>query len=724
MDQQPAIDPNARTAGTHGLVRVVSPDGLRKMEEEDRRKNEEYQDIPPISSLASSLRSKWQAALSSKQSEMDERLLQCRRQRSGEYDPTVLNEIKKFGGSTVFMLITSVKCRAAAAWIRDVLIRAGEKPWNIEPTPLPTLPKEDEDKIQEEVLAETTELMMLQGIGAVKVENVKNRIEELLAKRSEEKYNQAKLATQRFAKKIEDEFQEGNFYKALTEFIDDLVTYPTAFICGPEIRRRKVLAWQQGADGAWKPQVVYKLVREYRRVSPFDIYPAPSAKSIQDSGLFERVRLRRRDLQAMIGVQGFNEFVLRQCLRDYGKGHKEYLGIDNERATLEGKPVEETDPDPPIDALCYWGSVQGQDLMDWGMKGISDPVQEYEVNCWLVGRYVICSRLNPHPIGGKPYHGTSYELVADSIWGRCPPELIRDVQRFCNGLARNMVNNVGIASGPQLEISKDRMVPGQDYTQQYPWKIWETKDDKFGHGQPALNWYQPDMLTDRLLTLYQYFFDQASEQAGIPSYMYGSEQTGGGGGDTATGLSMLMNNASKALKDVVHHVDDDIIKPVVKDHWVNIMLFDDDELKCGDINVVARASEYLIMEETYQLRRLEFLKNTNNEIDMAIIGVPGRATVLREISKGLKIGEDIVPSKDEIDMKFNPPMQQQPVQVGPDGQPIPQGAAQPVQGGPGGPPQPGGAIQRPGAQPQPQGKAGVKSGPGGYPPGERVRKAA
>ncbi len=81
MDQQPAIDPNARTAGTHGLVRVVSPDGLRKMEEEDRRKNEEYQDIPPISSLASSLRSKWQAALSSKQSEMDERLLQCRRQR-------------------------------------------------------------------------------------------------------------------------------------------------------------------------------------------------------------------------------------------------------------------------------------------------------------------------------------------------------------------------------------------------------------------------------------------------------------------------------------------------------------------------------------------------------------------------------------------------------------------------------------------------------------------
>jgi ribosomal protein L40E len=276
-------------------------------------------------------------------------------------------------------------------------------------------------------------------------------------------------------------------------------------------------------------------------------------------------------------------------------------------------------------------------------------------------------------------------------------------------------------SGPQLEISKDRMVPGQDYTQIYPWKIWETKDDKFGHGQPALNWYQPNMLTEALLKLYQYFFDQASEQAGIPSYMYGSEQTGGGGGDTATGLGMLMNNASKALKDVVHHIDDYIMKPVVKDHWVNIMLFDDDELKCGDINVVARASEYLIMEEAYQLRRLEFLKYTNNDTDIAISGIPFRADVLREVAKGLKIGTEF-PSKDEIEMKFNPTVQQQPVQVGPDGQPIPQGppgapGQQPVQQQ-----QRGGAIQRPGSQQQ-QGKAGAKTGPGGYPPGERVRMA-
>jgi hypothetical protein len=189
--------------------------------------------------------------------------------------------------------------------------------------------------------------------------------------------------------------------------------------------------------------------------------------------------------------------------------------------------------------------------------------------------------------------------------------------------------------------------------------------------------------------------------------MYGNENTGGGGGDTATGLSMLMNNASKALKAVITHIDDQLIKPVVYEHWVNIMLFDDDELKCGDINVVARASEYLLMQETYQLRRLEFLKNTNNPVDMAIIGIPGRASILREVSKGLKMGEDIVPTKDEIDMKFNAPQVQPP------------GAPPGMPGEPGMMPPPGmqPAIQRPGP-------AGKNAGPGGAPPGEQMREAA
>ena len=40
---------------------------------------------------------------------------------------------------------------------------------------------------------------------------------------------------------------------------------------------------------------------------------------------------------------------------------------------------------------------------------------------------------------------------------------------------------------------------------------------------------------------------------------------------------------------------------------------------------------------------------TNNQVDMAIMGTKGRATVLREVAKGLKLGQEIIPSKDEIE---------------------------------------------------------------------------
>ena len=82
----PAINPNIMT-GKHGLLRVISPDGLRKMEADERKKNEEFQATAPISDLASNLRKRWDSALRAKQSEIDERLLKCRRQRNGEYDP-------------------------------------------------------------------------------------------------------------------------------------------------------------------------------------------------------------------------------------------------------------------------------------------------------------------------------------------------------------------------------------------------------------------------------------------------------------------------------------------------------------------------------------------------------------------------------------------------------------------------------------------------------------
>jgi len=69
----------------------------------------------------------------------------------------------------------------------------------------------------------------------------------------------------------------------------------------------------------------------------------------------------------------------------------------------------------------------------------------------------------------------------------------------------------------------------------------------------------------------------------------------------------------------------------------------------GDCRVKARASEYLIQQEQLQIRRTEFLQATANPIDMQITGIDGRAEILRENVKSLKMDpEKIIPKREDM----------------------------------------------------------------------------
>jgi hypothetical protein len=94
-----------------------------------------------------------------------------------------------------------------------------------------------------------------------------------------------------------------------------------------------------------------------------------------------------------------------------------------------------------------------------------------------------------------------------------------------------------------------------------------------------------------------------------------------------------------------------------------------DENCKGDAQVVARGALALLVKEQTQLRRAEFLALTNNPTDMAIIGIEGRATVLREVAKALDIPVDkVVPSEEVLRKQHTEEMERQ--GSGPDGQPL------------------------------------------------------
>jgi len=72
----------------------------------------------------------------------------------------------------------------------------------------------------------------------------------------------------------------------------------------------------------------------------------------------------------------------------------------------------------------------------------------------------------------------------------------------------------------------------------------------------------------------------------------------------------------------------------------------------GDLQVVARGALSLVTKDSQMQRQQQFLAATANPIDMQIIGLDGRAAVLRETAKALDMNVDkIVPSATTLAMR-------------------------------------------------------------------------
>jgi hypothetical protein len=264
-----------------------------------------------------------------------------------------------------------------------------------------------------------------------------------------------------------------------------------------------------------------------------------------------------------------------------------------------------------------------------------------------VGNYVIKATLNYDPLGEKPYSKTSFIKVPGAFWGMSIPEMIEDVQSVCNASARALVNNMGIASGPQVEVNIDRIPVNEDITQIHPWKIWQVMNDPLGSSAPAVRFNQPTDNANVLMAVYERFSRLADDHSGIPAYVSGDLNVQGAG-RTASGLSMLMGSAGKGIRQVVMHIDSDIIKPVVYRQFVYNMRYDEDESIKGDVDILPRGAVNLAVKETVNMRRIEFLNATANQFDIEIVGKEGRSAILREVAKGLQMPVDeVIPSREK-----------------------------------------------------------------------------
>lgn len=595
------------------------------------------------SGISGHITSCWNKAKFAKQ-RITERLLACERQRRGEYDPDKAVDIAQTGGSDIFMMITDVKCNAAKSWIQDVMLQ-NSRPFDLEPSREPELPPEVKLSIIDFVRVEA-EAYVMQG-QQLHPEAFRQRVGEVHDQALLRLREEAKQTAERMANVIQDQLQAGNYHRSMIDFIDDYVTYPTAIFKGPSVRKKQKMTWGPN----FTPIVVNDFNREVERVSPYDIFPSPNASSVDDGYLIQRHKLTVKTLESMKGVPGYSDFDIDQVLERYAlKGFRYFEYGDQQRDNLEGKYHSRLYNDNIIEALEFWGPVMGEMLLQWGMTGV-DPRKVYEVNAWQIGSFTIKVVLNPDPLGQRPYEIASWREIPGAFWGTALPEVMRDVQIMCNASARSLANNMGVASGPQVEVAVDRLADGEDVTQVYPWKIWQTTSDKTGGGQPGVRFYSPEMKAAELMGIYNQFARQADEVTGIPNYIYGSGSGASGAGRTASGLSMLMDNAAKGIKSAILNIDK-VVEMVVNKFYIHNMMYNPDPFIKGDFKVISKGAMGMLAKEQIQVRRNEFLAATNNPVDLQIIGVEGRAYLLRELAKGLNMDTDkLVPTVDAMRFK-------------------------------------------------------------------------
>tara|TARA_B110000208_G_scaffold112687_1_gene138768 strand:- start:776 stop:2824 length:2049 start_codon:yes stop_codon:yes gene_type:complete len=630
------------------------------LEAQAQRASDEKQNSPMIQGLSAHVTKRWQVMRDHHQDNLEERLAQCVRARNMEYEPAKLAEIQEQGGSEIFMGIVSSKCRTATAWLRDTLLGTGsDKPWSLNATPIPDVPPDMKQAMQN--IMQQNLMQYYDAGGAPPAEDELKQLASGMKDTAMRSMKfEAEKRVERMETKMEDQMLEGGFTKALFEFTNDIATFPYAILKGPIPRKRKAMKYVEGGLG-----VVDVLRDEWERVDPFKFYWMPWGDDIHSMPVAELHHLTRDDVENMLGVEGYDEDAVRSILSNFGSGGFSWLDHnDDMMEAATGQDFDEANTDL-VAALQLWDTIPGDVLIEWGLDEgeVEDPHKSYPCEVWMIDNIVVRAVLNYDPLGRKPYYLTSFEKVPGRIDGNGVADLCMDAQNMCNAAARALANNMGISSGPQVGVNISRLPAGEDITQMYPWKIWQFRQSDFADSTPPMSFFQPNSNAQELMSVFDRFMAISDEVSGIPRYMTGQHVPGAG--RTSSGLSMLMSNAGKSIKQVISNIDHDVMRPMLERQYQRNLRYSDDPDLIGDVQIVATGAMSLVVKEAEAVRKTDFLRLIlESPIAQQIVGLPGTAELLRDLAGNLNTNVDrLVPSREDVQKQQDLAQQQQQQQM-------------------------------------------------------------
>lgn len=508
----------------------------------------------------------------------------------------VTTQMAKPHRSTVFIGMTRQKTNAAEARLADILLPTDDRNWGIQPTPDPELMGMSKDN--KAAMDQQGQPVMGENGQPARVRDVVKAVLEMANKKA--------IAMQT---EIEDQLVECDYNSELRKVIHDAAVLGTGVIKGPIVTNRTRKAWQPVTDSTGQTIHQIEMVQEISpasfRVDPRNVWPDPGCgENIHNGkGIYEREQITAKQIRDLAKQPGFMKAQLRRVLEEGPK----------QSATLR----ELTDEDQrdmarlTYEMWTYWGEVDHEDLESAGVNmGEKDELRAISACVVMINNTVVKAFLNPLEGGDIPYDFYVWEKIAGTMWGYGIPYLMRSQQKVLNAAWRQMMDNAGVSSGPQIVIKPGAIQPADKQWQLSARKIWYATDD-IDDVRKAFTTFEFNSHQAELAGIIKMATELADAETGVPTIMQGEK---GAAPDTVGGMQMLMSSANVVLRRLVKQFDDMVTKPHIRRYYDYNMMYNEDEEIKGDFTIDARGSSALVVRDIQNQSFLNLLAAGANPI--------------------------------------------------------------------------------------------------------------
>ena len=596
---------------------------------EARRLEEERKAAEKMADLGTSLQGKAEE-LTRWRDRIESRWLEDLRQFNGQYDSVTETNLKKAGKSSVFVNITRPMVNSSEARISDILFPTDDRNWDISPTPVPDIPGWEDSQ---EPIGQTPE-----GATVEKRDMAKGIKDELMA--------EARKRADLMRTEMDDQLSEARWPSTCRDAIHDACLYGTAILKGPVIRGRVRKRWGKMDDPATGQTVrVLEMMRDMRpwaeRVDPWDFFPDMSARRITEAEyVFQRHIMSRKELRDLATQPGFLSSQINNVLNSERDREQTATHLAEMRRISGVDEIGRY----RYEVWEYHGPIDKEDLEACGCEvDHDDHLSEVNGVVWFCDGEVIYAEINPMDTGELPYSVFNWEQDDSSVFGYGLPYLLRNSQSVINGAWRMAMDNAGRTAIPETVINDAVIEPVDGEWVSKPGKYWRVKTPGVNVAS-AFAKFETNSHLNELLAIFNQAWQMAREESGIPPVAQG--EIGPAPIQTATGMSMVMNQANTLLRRAVKNWDDDITKPFIHRLYDWNMQFNDKEEIKGDFNIIARGSSSLLVKEVQTQNMMNLV---NLSMTPAFQPMVDMQKLLKKVSSAMQIdSSEFMYSDDEI----------------------------------------------------------------------------